>query len=90
LTQLKLPQVRKASVEGWLLTAERLSAKQKRLKTIRVIDSIELEKLGNQKVILWKEMSDLFPQTRPRERVRYIRNLADFERFTDNLHRGDA
>lgn len=87
LNQLKLPKVQKAKVEGWLLTAERLPARRKRLRSMRVIDSSELDRLTREKNILWKEMRGLFPQTLPRERVRYLRTFADFQRFSKSLNK---
>ncbi len=77
MTGLGLPKAKRASVKGWLLTAQQLPAKRRRLKSVKVIDSVELSRLAEASKVPWKQISKLFPQSAPRERVRHI----DIERL---------
>lgn len=61
LHHLKVPLRENAVVEGWLVTAQRLPASKKRIKSIRLVDAGQMEQLASEHGIAWNKVKRVFP-----------------------------
>ncbi len=84
LRYLKVPLRESAVVEGWLVTAQRLPASKKRVKSIRLFDAGEMERLATEHGISWNKMRRVFPEEHPLGRRIRLRGFPDLAKLVRN------
>jgi hypothetical protein len=81
LRYLGLSVPRTVAVEGWLVTSQKLPRSKKKIKTIRVIDSKELEHLASKHGIPWMRLKPVFGEESRLARVLRAKGLGDLVKF---------
>lgn len=83
LQHLKLPMANKVDLEGWLVTSEKVPASKKRVRSVRVLDSIEIERLASQDGIPWNKIRHVFGEEPRVVRMLYARGLDHIARMVE-------
>ena len=84
LRHLKVPPRETAVVEGWLVTAQRLPASKRRIKSITIVGSGQLERLATENGITWNKMKHVFPEEQRPIRMLRMTGLHDLAELLGN------